>query len=225
MDIKKFYSDKRMSNVSKRGYYPEKFNFILEYLKRHKGVKLVDLACNEGYLTKKYSKYADVVGVDINPASVKKCKERGIECIHADVTKLPAKLKNKFDVVVANDIIEHIFDTDEFLREIKKVLKKDGTLLLTTANVASIGRRIMLLFGKNPYLEYSVELPYKDFNVGHVRYYTLKDLEDQLKYHGFENIHIYGDRINITSKHYLGYDIAKFLPSISRNFLVSAVKK
>jgi len=42
-----------------------------------------------------------------------------------------------------------------FLEKIYKKLKKNGKLIITTPNSASLPRRILLLFGKNPLLEYS----------------------------------------------------------------------
>ena len=126
-------------------------------------------------------------------------------------------------MVIATDIIEHVFDTDEFLSKINKLLKKNGVLLLTTANVASFARRIMLLLGINPFLEFSTLLPYKNYNVGHIRYYTLKNLYSQLKMCNFSNIKITGDKINFSSKIYSRL-LAKIFPTFARNILAFAIK-
>ena len=218
-----FYNQKHLTEISKKGYYPEKINFITTRLKKlslSKNLQIIDVACNDGTLTKIYSKYGDVCGVDINKRSVTTCRKKGIVCIHSDIDSLPVKYQNKFDVVVATDIIEHVFDTDKFLINLKKLLRPSGTLLLTTANVASIGRRTMMLFGKNPYLEYSTKYPNVEINVGHIRYYTVKDMEIQLSGLGFKDIHIYGDKINITSTISIPHVIAKWLPTISRYMFV-----
>lgn len=214
-----FYNQKHLIEISKKGYYPEKINFVTDKLRElslSKKLQIIDIACNDGTLTKIYSKYGDICGVDINLRSVIACRKKGIDCIHSDTDSLPARLNNKFDVVVATDIIEHIFDTDKFLLNLKKLLKSDGTLILTTANVASIGRRIMLFFGKNPFLEYSTKYPNVEINVGHIRYYTVKDMTIQLSGLGFSDIHVYGDKINITGTISIPHPIAKWLPTISR---------
>lgn len=219
-----FYQDKDILDSSKRGYYPDKTNFIIDYLKQNKGKRILDLACNDGELTKKYTKYGNVVGVELNKQALKICKKKGLECYYADVTDLPSSFKDSFDIVIAGDIIEHVFDTDKFLQQVKKVLKKDGSLILTTPNVASLGRRVILSLGGNPYLEYSTQLPYPFFNVGHIRYYTKKDLANQLAHNGFKDIVVSGNRINITESIYLPISIAKHFPSISRDFFVTAKK-
>jgi 2-polyprenyl-3-methyl-5-hydroxy-6-metoxy-1,4-benzoquinol methylase len=221
-----FYNQKHLSDISTHGYYKEKKEFYLENLKNLEGKdrKILDIACNDGALTKNYEKYGDVLGIDINKNAIAKCKKRGVKCLLSTVEDLPKKYDNYFDIIIAGDIIEHIFNTDDFLRNIHKKLKKGGILLLTTANVASIGRRIMFLFGKNPFLEYSTELPYKELNVGHIRYYTVGDMYLQMNHCGFVNTQVLGDRINLTEKLYIPRVVSKHLPTISRYMHVVAQK-
>lgn len=213
---------------SKRGYYQEKINFFLEELKRYnkkdKRIKILDIGCNDGELIKKYTKFGQVLGIDISKKAIKECKKKGLPCKLSDIESLPPKYNNYFNVVIAGDIIEHIFDTDRFLLKIHKVLKKDGKLLLTTPNLASLGRRILLLFGKNPFIKYSTKLPSKEFNVGHIRYYTPNNIKEQLKESGFRNIKIYGDRINLSNYLFIPHRYAKNLPTLSRNIMVCCQK-
>ncbi|SRR5258706_839786 len=225
-DIVTFYNQDYLTELSTHGYYPEKVNFYMSYLKslRGKNRKILDIACNDGQLTEKYKEFGNVTGIDINKQSIALCKKRGLTCLQTTIEEMPKKYNNYFDIIIAGDIIEHVFATDEFLRNIYKKLKKGGMLLLTTANVASIGRRIMFLLGKNPFLEYSVELPYKELNVGHIRYYTVNDMYLQMKHCGFTNTKIYGDRINLTERLFIPQKIARHLPTISRYMHVIAEK-
>jgi 2-polyprenyl-3-methyl-5-hydroxy-6-metoxy-1,4-benzoquinol methylase len=226
-EIVSFYNQKYLTDISTHGYYKEKIDFYISHLEKfskNKKLKILDVACNEGGLTEKYLKYGEVVGIDINKRSVAKCRKRGIKCLQTSIEKMPSKYNNYFDVIIAGDIIEHVFATDDFVRNLHKKLKKGGMLLLTTANAASIGRRIMLILGKNPFLEYSLELPYRDLNVGHIRYYTVSDMYLQMKHCGFKNTKVYGDRINLTEKIYIPQIVAKHLPTISRYMHVTAQK-
>ena len=62
---------------------------------------------------------------------------------------------------------------------VKKVVKKNGYIIYSTPNIASLGRRLMLLFGKNPYIEVSNHKEINLFNapvVGHIRYFTLNTM-------------------------------------------------
>lgn len=224
---KNYYDNHGLVESSKRGYYSEKVAFIigeLSKIKKAKGkIEILDIASNDGYLASYYAKYGNVTVNEINEEGIDICKQRGLECIEGDFFKIPAQYNGKFDVIIAGDIIEHVFDTDEFLNKINLMLKSGGVLLLVTANVASLGRRIMLLFGFNPFLEFSTLLPYKEYNVGHIRYYTLKNLRSQLEFSKFSNIKNTGDRVNFSNKLYSRF-LAKLFPTFARNIFVYAEK-
>ncbi|MFC1622625.1 methyltransferase domain-containing protein [Patescibacteria group bacterium] len=100
-----------------------------------------------------------------------------------------------FDIIISSEIIEHIYDTDFFLQEIFRILKPDGKLLITTPNVASFGRRIMLFLGLNPLIETSVD----QGNSGHIRYFTFKSLKRLLNKNGFKIIKKHSDVINFNN--------------------------
>ncbi len=192
-----FYNTSELMTSSRKGYYQEKIDYFITELKRSKKTKkrILDIACNDGELTEKFSAFGETIGIDINKKAIDVCKKRGLHCICADLSEITTSHKNYFDYVIAGDIIEHIFDTDDFLLNIRSVLHKDGKLLLTTPNLASFGRRLLLGLGRNPFIEYSTKLPSVDYNVGHIRYYTKKDLYEQLQTSGFTNITIQGERL------------------------------
>jgi 2-polyprenyl-3-methyl-5-hydroxy-6-metoxy-1,4-benzoquinol methylase len=50
-------------------------------------------------------------------------------------------------VVFAGEIIGHLFYTEEFLEELHRILKPDGTLILSTPNLVSWANPICLIFG------------------------------------------------------------------------------
>lgn len=224
--LKHFYSTKNLVDSSRRGYFPAKVVFFTETLRELASEKprILDIACNDGELTKIYSQFGEVIGNDINAEAVTACRKRGLTCLHCDIADMPGRYDGSFDVVLAGDIIEHIFDTDEFLTKVRRLLRPGGRLLLTTPNLASLGRRAMLLFGHNPFVEFSTQLPSPSFNVGHIRYYTARNLQDQLRYHKFKNVRIAGDRINFSDHFFISLQIAKYLPSVSRNLLAYAEK-
>ena len=228
-DIRTFYNQSHLKKISRRGYYDEKFEFYKEHLEKiaisKKKLRILDIACNDGGMTEKFLPYGEVIGIDINKDSIKSCKQKGLNCLLASVEELDKNYNSYFDVVVAGDIIEHVFNTDTFLENVHRVLNKNGKLLLTTANVASFGRRLMMLVGKNPFLEYSLQFPSKEYNVGHIRYYTVADMRLQTQNLGFKNVSIYGDKINVIPGISLPRSIAKNFPTISRYMHVYAEKK
>lgn len=90
---------------------------------------------------------------------------------------------NEFDIVIFAEIIEHLLnDPCNVLREIKRVLKPHGALILTTPNVARLENVAKLIEGTNIYDPYSGYGPYGRHN----REYTLEEIESLLRFEGFE---------------------------------------
>jgi SAM-dependent methyltransferase len=79
---------------------------------------------------------AEIWGVDIREPEVAIGNFVLGSITDADVARqLPSE---KFDLVIANDVIEHIQDTAEFLRIIHRVLKPGGILALSVPNIRQI---------------------------------------------------------------------------------------
>jgi 2-polyprenyl-3-methyl-5-hydroxy-6-metoxy-1,4-benzoquinol methylase len=76
---------------------------------------------------------SNVVGVDILEEEVRKLNQKGYNIIVGDA--LSVDVQEKFDVVVAGEFIEHISDHGVFLKNMRKHLKADGKLVITTPNM------------------------------------------------------------------------------------------
>lgn len=144
---------------------------------------VLDLGCGDGFISELILKNGnEVVGIEVSEFAIKKATEKGIKVYDCDLSSDWNNLiEKKFDVVLSGEIIEHIFDTDKFLKNIHSVLKEDGVLILSTPNLAALGRRIFLLFGINPL----IELTARKYESGHIRYFTLGSLKKLLKENGF----------------------------------------
>lgn len=218
-----FYQSSSMTNISQKGYTQEKQWFLHEKLNQLTNTaNILDVACNDGELSQQYTVYGNVTGIDINEFAVVQARQRGIECFKGDILRFPPGHEHSFDVIIATDILEHIFDTDAFILKLRELLAPQGTLLLSTPNVASLGRRCMLAIGKNPFLEFSTKIPSEEYNVGHVRYYTAQTLRQQLEFYGFRHVHMQGSRINILPWIHIPYPIARYIPSLSTDLFVQA---
>ena len=91
----------------------------------------------------------------------------------------------EFDLVIFAEIIEHLLnDPCKVLREIKRVLKPNGTLILTTPNVARLENVTRLTSGTNIYDPYSGYGPYGRHN----REYNRHELLTLLGHEGFDVI-------------------------------------
>lgn len=99
---------------------------------------VLDIASGSGYGTKIIAEQAKkVFGVDVSEESVAYSNEyfgaKNIEYLVGDAEKIPLD-NESVDVVVSFETIEHIKDYENFLAEIKRVLKPDGLLVLSTPN-------------------------------------------------------------------------------------------
>jgi len=96
--------------------------------------RLLDIGCASGEHTLYYlKKCSKVFGVDANKDLIETANERypQIKFRVANAESLPFA-KNYFDVVVMNDVLEHVEDEKKSLDETHRVLKKDGILIVTT---------------------------------------------------------------------------------------------
>ncbi|KKS28499.1 MAG: Two-component response regulator [candidate division WWE3 bacterium GW2011_GWC1_42_102] len=118
--------------------------------------KALDIGAYNGAISKKIKALGNEVwATDATDAFSPEFSSAGIEFVKSNIEeKLPYE-DNKFDVVFAGEVLEHLVNTDGFVEEIKRILKKDGYLILTTPNTASLARRILLLLGRNPFFEAS----------------------------------------------------------------------
>jgi len=101
------------------------------------------------------------------------------------------------------------------------MLKDEGSLILTTPNIASFGRRLMLLLGINPLIETTA----REYDGGHIRYFTKRTLITLLKENHFAVEDILSDVINFThnGKYYSKF-IPKLIPTLGRTLIVKAKK-
>jgi SAM-dependent methyltransferase len=100
------------------------------------GLNVLDIACGEGYGSSMLSDAAaSVVGVDISLDAVSYAKEKykrnNLKYIHGSASNIPVG-DQVFDAVISFETIEHHEKHDEMMMEIKRVLKKDGFLLISS---------------------------------------------------------------------------------------------
>ena len=128
-----------------------------------------------------------------------------------------------FDVVVASEIIEHIYDTDKLLQEFNRILKDNGFLVITTPNLASLARRLRLLVGISPQIDIGIINEYgDDLSVGHIRYFTFNTLKKLLERNNFEAVLATSDYI--TFNKFRSKKLAKILPTLGFSIVIKAQK-
>jgi len=92
--------------------------------------RILDVGCGTGANLKMLAKYGEAEGVDISPQAVEFCGERGLDCVKLGAIEQLPYADASFDLVTALDVIEHLDDDRVGLREIRRVLRRDGRVLL-----------------------------------------------------------------------------------------------
>src|SRR5437868_6804981 len=138
--------------------------------------RLVDVGCGDGGTTGAWLNEhgASYVGVDISQNAVRMARERGLDArVIQDAGNLPFE-DASFDIAVSVEVLEHLFEPQRAVREIRRVLRPEGLLIATVPNAAHWRNRLDLaLFGRwNPRGDHlSVSAPWRD---PHIRFFTLR---------------------------------------------------
>jgi 2-polyprenyl-3-methyl-5-hydroxy-6-metoxy-1,4-benzoquinol methylase len=123
------------------------------------GKKVLDIGCvnheaisqnSEFWLHKFVKKYAkNLIGMDYNKEEVEKLKKMGYKVFFGDAQDF--KFEEKFDVIIAGELIEHLPNPGNFLQCCKNSITESGIIVLTTPNAFSI-RNILrgILLGRVP---------------------------------------------------------------------------
>lgn len=123
-------------------------------LEKNPKAKVLDLGCWDGDLSLKVAKIIDtkkIYGIEIDPNKVKEAKSKGVIAFKEDLNKKIPFKDNFFDVIIANQVIEHLYNTDNFIEEIYRVLKPNGYVIISTNNLASWHNLFALILGYQPF--------------------------------------------------------------------------
>ena len=115
---------------------------------------LLDCGCGDGELTMECARDIGakrVVGIEILEGMALKAADRGIEVHASDLNDRFPLDDCSIDAITLNQVIEHLYDTDNLIREIRRVLKRGGVALVSTENLASWHNFFSLLLGWQPF--------------------------------------------------------------------------
>jgi SAM-dependent methyltransferase len=172
---------------------------ILAALTPRPGCTLVDLGCGDGAFTARVGQRAGagrLLGLEIDPIEAAAARERGVEVIEADLAQALPLEDASVDVVHSNQVIEHLADTDLFLREIRRVLAPGGYAVVSTNNLASWHNVISLALGWQPPVSHVSDevvvgnpMDFMEGHLGehvhmHLRVFTGRALAELAEYHG-----------------------------------------
>ena len=131
-------------------FNPTRIKFIKEKLIFHfkldpdislplRGLKILDIGCGGGLLCEPLSRLgAEMTGIDASNINIEVAKlhskkmNLNIKYIHCSPEKL--NFKNKFDVILNMEVVEHVSNVNVFIQNCSKLIKKNGIMFVATIN-------------------------------------------------------------------------------------------
>jgi SAM-dependent methyltransferase len=116
--------------------------------------RLLDCGCGDGSDTINFAQVvqaAQVEAIELDPDNIVAAKALGIHIHASDLNKPFPVDSNYFDGIVANQVIEHLHNTDRFMTELFRVLKPGGWAIICTENLASWHNIGALMLGYTPF--------------------------------------------------------------------------
>ncbi len=182
---------------------------ILKILANQRAGRFLDIGCGDGQLTARVGQAVQAVeihGVDGQPEAVQRAQRVGIRAVQVDLDREPLPYPcNYFDLALASEVLEHVYDPGGLLAEAHRVLVPGGHFIVTTPILASWYNRLALLLGFQPWLTAAslYEPGAGKLHIGkfltkvgtvggdHLRVITLKALRDIALAHGFVPVRFY----------------------------------
>lgn len=204
-------------------------HFFIQNLPWKKGEHVLDLGANDGLLAKEIVKKEVVItAADINiPDQI-----TGVRTIRLDANMDFVEIlgKDSFDKIIALDIIEHLYLPEKSTKQIHQLLKEEGILYASTANIGYIIMRLSHLLGWFNYGKKGI------LDQTHHHLYTIGSFKRLLHNTGFEICEVKGFGPPIVDHFGLGvfwrtidhicWLLARLYPKLfSFNFLIMARKK
>jgi SAM-dependent methyltransferase len=146
------------------------YGLLQRYLRGRNGRRArraLDLGCGTGHNLDHLSRYAQAVGTDFSEEALRFCRERGhAQLCKADAANLPFR-DEEFDIVTALDVVEHLDDDVVALRELWRIMRPGGLLIISVP-------------------AYSLLWSYWDDILGHRRRYTTRSLSRAASQAGYQ---------------------------------------
>jgi len=140
----------------------------------------LDVGCAYGLITNELNKIVPTQGIDISRTAIKKAKKNypHVKFRQGLATDIPFP-DNAFDTIFAGEIIEHVLDVQKMFSEFRRVLKKNGNIIIIAPEFNFLKTLIITFFYWDKIY---------DPLGSHIRYYSSRTLKKILKDSGFEPV-------------------------------------
>jgi SAM-dependent methyltransferase len=162
---------------------------------------MLDLGCDAGGRTcwiAEHTGAGEIHGIEISPDRAEMAKSRGVRAKVGNLSKRFPYHDASFDLVVSNQVIEHVEETDNFVREAYRVLRPGRRAVISTENLASWHNVLSLVLGWQPFSLANVSEEAMAMGNplgihrgesgeerGHLRVFAYRGLQELFALHGF----------------------------------------
>jgi 2-polyprenyl-3-methyl-5-hydroxy-6-metoxy-1,4-benzoquinol methylase len=155
---------------------------ILDFVGHNK--RVLDVGTSTGYLAEALAKRGcTVIGIELDPEAARQAEEHCERVVVGDVETLGVHEelgRERFDVIVFGDVLEHLRDPLRTLERLKPLLLPEGYVVASIPNVAHGSVRLALLQGRFQYR------PLGLLDNTHLRFFTRETAEQLFSDAGFE---------------------------------------
>lgn len=177
-------------------HHLKRFLDLIELIPRVNETRILDIGIAYGFYDIALKDNYDIAveGIELPDNASSFCgmlETHDIPVKQCDLAKQKLPYEDEtFDVVIFSEVIEHLRVHPVLpLRDIRRVLKAEGCLVLTTPNVARLTNVLALLFGKNVFEDFKRELQPQGHITDswtHIREYTLEELKSLIYLSGLK---------------------------------------
>ena len=214
---------------------------ILELMQDRTYSTLCDLGCDDGEWTLQIARSIGArqsFGVEVEAKQARLASARGVLVAVSDLAAAFPFADESFELVHANQVIEHVVDVDHFLAETNRILRVGGTAVISTENgsswhnifAATMGWQIFSLTNVsglsrsvgNPMALHSGE-PVVPTSWTHKTIFNYRGLIELIRVHGLEVVEVKGagyyplpasvGRLDVRHSHFIAVKAVKTAPT------------
>ena len=209
-------------------FNPIRIEYILDKISKHfkinreknfflKNLEILDIGCGGGLISEPMARLGgNVTGIDASEKNIKiaslHSKENNLKINYLNKSPEQMKEKEKFDIILNLEIVEHVDDLDLYLRSCKNLLKKNGLMFTATIN-RTLTSYVKAILGAEYILRW-LPIGTHDWN----KFIKPEELEKKLTDKNFTTNNIKGLEFNPIFNKWKKSD------NLSVNYIISSIK-